>query len=191
MELLKFIESNTDWKEKIQLEPYCVKVDEDEHYVILKYDQIHSDFNIPLVRECRGIIITKDTHEVVCHPFDKFGNYGEGYCPEIDWATARVQQKIDGCCDAEVKLITKTGEKAIKEIVEGEEVLTFNFEKGQAEFNVVRATSEKPNNDDWYEIELENGQKIKLTGNHRVWVENLKCYRQVKDLKGDEEVKFI
>lgn len=96
MELLKFIESNTDWKEKIQLEPYCVKVDEDEHYVILKYDQIHSDFNIPLVRECRGIILTKDAHEVVCHPFDKFGNYGEGYCPEIDWATARVTSKIDG-----------------------------------------------------------------------------------------------
>jgi hypothetical protein len=96
MELLKFIESNPDWKEKIQLEPYCVKVEEDETYVLLKYDQIHSDFNIPLVRECRGIILTKDTHEVVCHPFDKFGNYGEGYCPEIDWATARVQSKIDG-----------------------------------------------------------------------------------------------
>ncbi len=96
MELLKFIAANSDWKEKIQLEPYCVKVEEDNDYILLKYDQIHSDFNIPMVRECRGIILVKTNLEVVCHPFDKFGNYGEGYCPEIDWATARVQSKIDG-----------------------------------------------------------------------------------------------
>jgi len=28
--------------------------------------------------------------------FTKFGNYGEGYCPEINWKTARVQEKKDG-----------------------------------------------------------------------------------------------
>lgn len=191
MELEKFIKEHSDWKELLQQESYCILMNEDDDYVLLKYNQIQSDFNLPIVRECRGVILYKRTLEVVCRPFDKFGNYGEGYCPEIDWSTARVQEKIDGCCDANVKLITKNGEKSISEIIEGEEVLAFNFEKQQPEFNVVRSTSEKNNNNDWYEIELENSKKIKLTGNHRVWIENLKCYRQVKDLTGDEEIKFI
>lgn len=34
--------------------------------------------------------------ECVCHPFDKFGNYGESYVREIDWKSARVTEKIDG-----------------------------------------------------------------------------------------------
>jgi hypothetical protein len=32
----------------------------------------------------------------VCVPFFKFGNFGESYVPEIDWPTARVQEKLDG-----------------------------------------------------------------------------------------------
>lgn len=194
MKLLDFIANNSNWRDLLQEKPYYLTISEDEDYILLKYSQIDSDFNSELVRECRGVILYKPTLEVVCRPFDKFGNYGEGYCPAIDWNSIRVQSKIDGCCDANTKIITKSGEKTIKEIVENYkdvEVLTFNFEKNQSEFNKVEAASEKKNNDDWYEIELENSQKIKLTGNHRVWVENLNCYRQVKDLKGDEEVKFI
>lgn len=63
---------------------------------MFKYSQIDSDFNIKLVRECRGIIFDEDTWEPVSVPFFKFGNVGESYCPEIDWKTARIGEKIDG-----------------------------------------------------------------------------------------------
>jgi T4 RnlA family RNA ligase len=64
---------------------------------LLKYNQLSSDFHLPLVRECRGIILDEqDGYRPVCIPFFKFGNYGESYVPEIDWASARVQEKIDG-----------------------------------------------------------------------------------------------
>jgi hypothetical protein len=96
MELEKFIKDHNDWKELLQQEPYNIIVQEEGDYILLKYNQISSDFNLPVVRECRGIILHIPTLQVVCRPFDKFGNYGEGYCPEIDWSTARVQEKIDG-----------------------------------------------------------------------------------------------
>lgn len=67
-----------------------------ENLVLLKYG-IEAAFMNPMVRECRGIILDEAKGwAVVSRAFDKFGNEGEGYVPEIDWSTARVQEKLDG-----------------------------------------------------------------------------------------------
>ena len=95
LKLQEFIKANPNWKELIQGKPYCVEVKEADGLTLLKYDQIKSDFSNEMVRECRGIILS-DTLIPACIPFFKFGNYGESYCPKIDWASARVQEKIDG-----------------------------------------------------------------------------------------------
>lgn len=64
--------------------------------VLLKY-AIDAAFMNPMVRECRGIVLDEaDGWRVVSRAFDKFGNDGEGYVPDIDWSTARVQEKLDG-----------------------------------------------------------------------------------------------
>ena len=96
LELREFILSHDNWEELLTAEPYYLKVSRDDRYIMFKYNQVFSDFNIPLVREARGIIFRESDLECVCHPFDKFGNYGESYCPEIDWKTASVQEKVDG-----------------------------------------------------------------------------------------------
>ncbi|MDR3071918.1 MAG: hypothetical protein LBU41_00305 [Clostridiales Family XIII bacterium] len=97
MEIIKFIQNNLDWENVITEAPYFIKVKRLENYVLLKYDQIRSDFNLQIVRECRGIIFDEsDRYRPVCVPFFKFGNYGESYVPDIDWATAVVQEKMDG-----------------------------------------------------------------------------------------------
>lgn len=96
MELLKFIKDNANWEELLTQKPYCLKINKDEDYTILSYNQIESDLYNPIVRECRGIILENATLTPVCVPFYKFGNYGEGYVPDIDWSTARVQEKVDG-----------------------------------------------------------------------------------------------
>lgn len=89
-----------DWEKILQEKPYCISISRDafneQNLVMFKYNQVDSDFNIKLVRECRGIIFDEDTWEPVSVPFFKFGNVGESYCPEIDWRTARVGQKVDG-----------------------------------------------------------------------------------------------
>ena len=96
LELRNFILSHDNWEELLTGDPYYLKISRDNGYILFKYNQVFSDFNIPLVREARGIIFRESDWECVCHPFDKFGNYGESYCPEINWETASVQEKVDG-----------------------------------------------------------------------------------------------
>lgn len=65
--------------------------------VQFKYSQIDSPMDDPMVQECRGVILDEANHwAVVARPFDKFFNYGEGHAAEIDWTTAKVQEKLDG-----------------------------------------------------------------------------------------------
>lgn len=65
--------------------------------VLYKYNQIDSPFAEPIVRECRGIVLDEARDwAVVSRAFDKFFNHGEGHAAEIDWSTARVQEKVDG-----------------------------------------------------------------------------------------------
>lgn len=96
LELEKFMQENNNWKDLLTSEPYNILIKEDTDYMLLKYNQLSSDFNIPLVRECRGIIFDKHTLKPVCIPFYKFGNYGESYVPDLDWKSACTQEKIDG-----------------------------------------------------------------------------------------------
>lgn len=65
--------------------------------VMFKYDMINSPMANPLVQECRGIILDESKNwEIVARPFDKFFNDGEGHAAQIDWSTAKVQEKLDG-----------------------------------------------------------------------------------------------
>lgn len=96
MKIQEFIKQNDNWEQILAEKPYCLKIKKDDEYTLLSYDQIKSDFYNEIVRECRGIILENKTLEPVCIPFYKFGNYGEGYVPNIDWNSARTQEKVDG-----------------------------------------------------------------------------------------------
>lgn len=98
MLILELMNSNPNWMDIIQEEPYFIKIKRDGDYILLEYNQLASDFNEPLVRECRGSIFRQEGAEWICvaYPFNKFGNYGEAYVPNINWATAIVTEKIDG-----------------------------------------------------------------------------------------------
>ena len=84
MYLTKFMNENPDWQAKLAVAPYFLEIRsdiiEDVEYYILKYNMIMSDMSLPEVQEARGSIFRKneDGYWVcVCHPFDKFFNYGE------------------------------------------------------------------------------------------------------------------
>lgn len=100
LKIQQFIKDHVAWETLLSEKPYCIQVSRDtmlgHKLIMFKYSQIDSDFNDPVVRECRGLILDEDTLEPVVVPFFKFGNYGESYCPNIDWASARVLQKVDG-----------------------------------------------------------------------------------------------
>lgn len=99
--ILDLLQNNSDnWRVMLTSSPYCLKIDEKTingvDYILLKYNQIDSDFSNPIVKECRGIILRKNDWKIVCYPFNKFFNYGEGHSDTIDFATARVLEKVDG-----------------------------------------------------------------------------------------------
>lgn len=95
LRIIEFIKNNPDWREILTDKPYCLSINSDGGFTILKYSQIDSDLSLGIVRECRGLIIDSELNPV-CVPFFKFGNYGEPYADKIDWTTARVEEKIDG-----------------------------------------------------------------------------------------------
>lgn len=92
-----FCSTREDWLETLSADPFNLKIKREGPYVMFNYDQIRSDFNLRVVREARGIIFRNGEWEnPVCWAFDKFGNYGESYAPDIDWATSFVTEKVDG-----------------------------------------------------------------------------------------------
>ena len=97
----QFIEQHpNDWEKLLSEKPYCITISRDvfngQNLVMFKYNQIDSDFSIQLVKEARGLILDADTNEIVSFPFTKFFNFGETNAAEIDWATARCGEKVDG-----------------------------------------------------------------------------------------------
>jgi hypothetical protein len=73
--------------------------DEYDDRVVLNYHQIDSykhRFN-PIVMECRGLILSKPDHEILCRSFDRFWNYGEDpNSDKFDITKAVATDKIDG-----------------------------------------------------------------------------------------------
>jgi hypothetical protein len=197
LEVQKIIKNNPfNWEYHLEKPPYNLRVGRNDGYVILKYNQIESDFSEPVVRESRGIILDEENdYEVVCKAFDKFFNYGEELAANIDWKTAKIQEKVDGCLSKEVKISTDKGLVEIKKLCEEKEdykVLSLNHETNELEFTEIEDFSVKENdNKEWFEIEIENGRKIKITGNHKVWLKNLQCYRRVDNLKEGDEILFV
>ena len=56
LKLLEFILNHNNWEELLTKDPYNLKINRDNGYIIFKYNQLCSDFSLPEVREARGII---------------------------------------------------------------------------------------------------------------------------------------
>ena len=104
-----------------------------------------------------------------------------------------LSSKIHGCVDASTIINTSLGKKTIKEIVDNKLnclIESFDIETNQKVFVPIDNYYLKENDGDWYEIELENGVKLKITGNNPVWLPELACYRKVENLKIGDKILF-
>lgn len=102
-----------------------------------------------------------------------------------------ISSKWHGCVEANTIIHTNLGDKTIKEIVDNKldcKVLALNIYANELEYVDIDEYFFKENNGEWYEIELENGSKIKITGNNPVWLPDLQCYRRVDELQGNENL---
>jgi len=93
MEVQKYLRSGKTLKDlKSEL---GIIFSEYENLVILNYSQIDSPKFHPITMECRGLILEKDTWDIVSFPFRRFFNENEGNLP-FDYSSAKGLEKIDG-----------------------------------------------------------------------------------------------
>lgn len=96
LKTIDFIKNNENWRELLKEKPYCLSINEDDNYALLKYSQIDSDFNEQICKECRGLIIDLHTLEPVALSFYKFFNVHEKFADMIYWKDCKVLEKVDG-----------------------------------------------------------------------------------------------
>ena len=77
---------------------FGIKVKEYPNCVLLSYSQIESPKENPIVRECRGLILSSDHTSILCKPFTRFFNYGECENSQngFSFDNSIVYEKVDG-----------------------------------------------------------------------------------------------
>lgn len=97
------------------------------------------------------------------------------------------------CLDGDSVLVTNTGPKTIREIVDAKldcSVLAFNHDTNTQELNKVIGWQSMSRTKQWVRITTKQGKVLTVTGNHRIWIEALQCYRQAAELKVGDFLKI-
>ena len=105
------------------------------------------------------------------------------------WPSFLVKTDEPRCIDGNSNILTEDGIKTIKEICDNKymgKILSFNLFERKYEYQKILNHYISRNNKDWYEIKLENDELLIISGEHPIWCDDLKCYRQIKNLSGEE-----
>ena len=94
--MLKIIKHIETFGLEKTVEKFKLKSKDYTHKVLIKYDQIASDMSLIEVQESRGLVLEKDTWDIMSMSFYKFFNSAETHAAKIDWSTALILQKLDG-----------------------------------------------------------------------------------------------
>lgn len=100
---------------------------------------------------------------------------------------------VDECVNENTMILTPTGEKKIKDIKEGELVITYNEKTKSFEPNKVLEVHQNHNsskNAKMLRLELEDGKILELTENHPVYTKN-RGWVRAGELKEDDDIEII
>lgn len=97
LEVQKYLRSNT-LEDLIQEYKINVRPHDTLPLVNLNYDQIESPRNVPITNECRGLVLERDSWDIVAKSFNRFFNLGEfrEVDESFDWDGTYSQDKEDG-----------------------------------------------------------------------------------------------
>ena len=106
-------------------------------------------------------------------------------------STIYISEKLHGCVSTDTLVETQElGTVTIGSLVnsppETLHVKSFNTETNEVEYAEVSDYYFLPDDGEWYEIELEDGTKLEITGNNPVWLPNEEKYVRVDELTGKE-----
>jgi len=99
-------------------------------------------------------------------------------------------EKFHGCVHKDTIVNTfEHGDVTIGWIVDNKvncNIKSMDTITGEIVYVPIDAFYHVPNDGEWYEIELEDGTKLIITGNNPVWLPDLGIYRRVDSLDGNE-----
>lgn len=96
----------------------------------------------------------------------------------------------DGCLSEETIIETDKGDLTIKEIVDHKincKVKGYDEKTKKIVWTPINNVYINKNNEKWYELQLDNGKIIRLTGNHKVFCKNINSYKTVKELTEEDD----
>ena len=115
-----------------------------------------------------------------------------GTIPNDQRAIVYITEKCHGCVDKHTLVETlEHGLVTIGTVVDKKleaHVKSLNTVTNEIEYAKIEDWYFYPNDEDWYEIELDDGRKIQITGNNPIWLSDLNCYRRVDELDGTEKL---
>lgn len=105
----------------------------------------------------------------------------------LDWY---IEEKLDGCLTGSTLISTDQGRFPIEDIVKNPKnykVKSYDVNEEKIVFDTIVNVMKKPNDGkQWFRLTLEDGKEIEITGNHKVYLPELKCWRKVENLcEGD------
>lgn len=200
LEIQKFLRGGNSFNDLLDL--YGIKSKRSSDYpelVLFKYSQLESPMGEKIVQECRGIILNEqDNWNVVSRPYDKFFNYGEGHAADLDWTTAKVYDKLDGCFLREQSIdcwdgsLVKIGDivnKGVRPILIGQDA------NGNLIPSYITNVKNNGTKNNWLLITLEDkiqqssskrSNKLKVTSNHHIFING--GYKEVGSLKAGDKL---
>lgn len=97
---------------------------------------------------------------------------------------------VDECLDEESDILMADGNvKKIKDIIPGDMVKTLNEKTNKIEIKPVEKLHINIPSGDMYEIEMETGEKLKITGNHKVFTST--GWKRTDELTTDDKIISI
>lgn len=95
------------------------------------------------------------------------------------------------CLSGDTPIQMQNGVCLIENIKVGDFVLSYNHETNIEEYkkvsSVLKRTKKKTG---WFLIKTKSGRAIKATHNHKIWLEDIQCYRNVSDLSVGNKIKI-
>lgn len=119
------------------IKKFSLNVKDLGYKVMLKYSQLDSPNYYKEVQESRGLILEKDSWNVISYPLERFFTHNDHLAPKLDWSKTVTMEKRDGTL-IQVYYDVSKGEFVCNTMFsECEELLYFKGEKSDRSFKTL------------------------------------------------------
>lgn len=176
-----------DLTDQTSIEKVLTEVKPDEIYNLAAQSHVRISFDIPQYTaqtNALGVLNILEAYKRLC-PTAKF--YQASSCLPAG-TKILVQKEMSRHRYGKKQTFLTLGTKPIEQITTEDKVLSYNFENGKKEYKKIEAIGNRIATD-MYTLIFSNGNQLRLSGNHPVYVHNKGWTRTDELLEGNEVIQ--